>query len=232
MKTQDLIPNPKLIEDLSSSNYHTRWFAAEVLGTKRDLTDAEVKSLAKIAPKSDVGEVLVWGLGMMKMPGAEKLIGSFLEHPVNYYRWRAAEALRDLGTDEALNILTKYLEVSSEDETRWKCAWAIGEIGRMDSAETLWEAAQNDTDRYVRWKSVWGLTRLKGDVESFIKEKMSEQGINDFMLWRSAWILGRIGNQKTIEWLTDFKNDHQVNDYVNYQISLAIDTINSRIENA
>lgn len=231
MKTQDIIPNSRLITDLSSNDYHTRWFAAEVLGTKRDLTLEEVESVAKIAKNSDVGEVLVWGLGMMKIPGAESLIGSFLEHPVNYYRWRAAEALRDLGTNESIRILTHYLKTSKEGETRWKCAWALGEIGEMQSSEVLWETAKNDPDRYTRWKSVWGLTRLKGDIESFIQQKLVLSDINDYMRWRGAWILGKIGTRTTSNWLEKYRKSYPINDYVNYQVALAIDAINKRLEN-
>lgn len=224
MKSTDSIANDELIRDLASADYTTRWFAAEVLGTKRDLNESQQNELMRIAPASDVGEVLVWGLGMMNAEGVENLIGTFLEHENNYFRWRAAEALRDLGTPRAITILTRHLRESSDAETRWKCAWALGEIGDIGSFDVLWTRAEHDYDRYVRWKSVWGITRLKGDIVARVKRKL-EEGPSEFMAWRAAWILGRVGGALAVSTLESMKDTYADSKYVKYQVALAIDTL-------
>lgn len=222
------INNDQLLQDLLSEEFQTRWFAAEVLGTKRNLSSKQIETIIELAESSDVGEVLVWGLGMMRAKHVEPLIGKFLEHKDNYSRWRAAEALRDLGTPEAISILTDRLKNSTEAETRWKCAWALGEIGKIDSFENLWYSAEHDSDKYVRWKSIWGITCLQGDVERLVKAKFENSNLSDFMAWRLAWVLGRIGNQETVAWLKSMKSNYLGSKYVLYQIFLAINTIEDR----
>jgi len=219
------IENTKLIADLKSADFTTRWFAAEVLGTKRDLTNGQIKEIIKIIPKSDVAEVLCWGLGQMKYKNAVNIIASYLENKNLYYRWRAAEALRDIGNDEARLALERYLDKSKDAETRWRCAWAIGEIGSIKSFPILWKHV-SDSDRYVKWKSVWGISILKGDVEKLIKREITKTKNNPYLMWRAIWILGRVGNNQTITWIKQFLEKEAVdNKYIHGQANIAINTI-------
>ncbi len=229
MKIKDEIHFNKLLEDLSAKDYDTRWLAAEVIGTKRNLSHTQIEHIVEVAKISDIGEVLIWGLGIMRAEGMENLISSFLEHPIDYFRWRAAEALRDLGTEAAISQLSHYLQNSVYSETRWKCAWALGEIGEIESFRVLWDAARDDKDRQTRWKAVRGITKLRGDVESIVKNKIKDHGTSEYMAWRSAWVLGIIGGIDTVQWLEELKVSSQLSPYVNYQVSFAIDQINKRI---
>jgi HEAT repeat protein len=217
----------QLFLDLESKDYQTRWFAAEVLGTKRDLNENQKMKLMKMVDKSDVGEVIVWGLGQMKAKGTESAAEKMLEHKNNYFSWRAAESLRDLGTEKARLILESTLDKSKSAETRWKCAWALGEIGSIKSFEVLWKHLQ-DEDRYVRWKSVWAISILKGNIEERMVEKLN-QGINDFLAWRCIWILGKVGDEKTADYLESLQvKNLYPSKYVNYQLELSVSKIRAK----
>lgn len=213
----------ELIADLSSSDYHTRWFAAEIIGTKRNLNAKQIDTLISIAEISDIGEVIIWGLGQMRIKGIENFIGKFLEHENNYFRWRAAEALRDISSEKARLTLEKYLDKSKYEETRWKCAWALGEIGSIKSFSVLWRHLV-DPDRYVRWKSVWALSMLKGNVVEKIQKILVSKKISNFLIWRCFWILGRRGDMKTIKFL-QMMGKTNANKYTRYQLDLAISAI-------
>lgn len=222
-----IIPNDVLIRDLENKAFVTRWFAAEVIGTKRDLTNMQIKKMIQIMRKSDIGEVLVWGLGQMNKNRSIKYIGPMLENKNNYFKWRAAVALRDIANEEARITLERYLRKSKSPETRWRCAAVLGDIGSIKSFDALWKHL-TDKDRFVRWKSVGALATLHGDVESLIRDKLMGK-ITPFLAWRSLWVLGQIGNSKTLKWIEKYLNMHfQANQYVQYQGYLAIETIKNR----
>lgn len=222
------IDNIELMKDLESQDFTTRWFAAEVLGTKRDLTQEQIKKVMSLMPKSDVGEVLVWGLGQMDNKKGMKLISNMLEHKNNYYKWRAAVALRDISNDKARMILEKHLNTSDSEETRWRCAAVLGDMGSMKSFSCLWKHL-TDKDRFVRWKSVGAIATLKGDVESKVKQKLTSSKLTPFLAWRSFWILGQIGNSETAKWIDIYlKKYFTDNLYVRYQGILATENIKNK----
>jgi len=220
-----------LLKDLRSKNYSTRWFAAEVIGTKRNLSPKKIEHLILIMQKSDVGEVLCWGLGQMKASGAISAIAKMLEHPDSYFRWRAAEALRDMDNDDARCALEQTLRNSPIPDTRWKCAWALGEIGNINSFDTLWISCQ-DPDRYVRWKSIWAISILRGNVENLIRNKIITEDLPEYMVWRSLWLLGRIGNLNTLTWMKksqELKRFIYRSQYLNWQLQNSMEKIKERV---
>lgn len=222
------IDNKDLINDLESRDFTTRWFAAEVLGTKKDLTQEQIKKVMNLMSKSDVAEVLVWGLGQMNNKKGMELISNMLEHKNNYYKWRAAVALRDISNYKARLILEKHLNTSKSEETRWRCAAVLGDLGSIKSFSCLWKHL-TDTDRFVRWKSVGAIATLKGNVELKVKRKLMSGKITTFLAWRSLWILGQIGNGETAKWIGIYlKKYFTDNLYVKYQGMLATENIKNK----
>ena len=209
-----------LIKDLTSKDFTTRWFAAEVLGTKRSLSERDIDYLISLLPTSDVAEVIIWVLGRFKVERAIPDISKFLTHTNPYYRWRATYALRDIGTKTAREVLETGLR-TLDSETKWKCALALRGMGDIASFEPLWEAASSDEDRYVRWEAICAITFLHGKVEDLVKRKLNSGKLSDFMLWRGVWVLSRVGNRATISWLDSYiKRHNRISPYVRYQIGL------------
>lgn len=222
------ISNNKLIMDIQSNDFTTRWFAAEVLGTKRDLNQKQINKVINLTSKSDIGEVLVWGLGQMNYKKSTKYIAKMLEHKNNYYKWRAAVALRDIANNAARIVLERHLNESKSEETRWRCASVLGDIGSIKSFPCLWKHL-TDQDRFVRWKSVEAIATLKGDVESRIKRKLMSKEIASFLAWRCLWVLGQRGNNNTASWINNYLKKYFVdNEYVKYQGMLAINNIKDK----
>lgn len=223
------ITTAELIKDLKSEIYQDRWFAAEILGTKKVIKPSQAREISKIMMNSDIGEVLCWGLGQMKNKNYVSKIGKLLEHPDNYFKWRAADALKNISSNNAVNTLQFYLQKSRFYETRWRCAWALGEIGDIRSFEKLWNSSQ-DENRYVRWKSIWAISLLKGNLEKKIREKiLSDDNINDYMLWRCLWVFGRIGNKNTVNWLKGVdKFTKNKSKYIRYQLKHTYAIINNK----
>lgn len=224
------ISTDELIQSLESESFHERWFAAEILGTKRNLKPQQLERISNLMLKSDVGEVLCWGLGEMKSERFLDEIGILLEYPDTYYKWRAASALKNIANTHAIRILESHLRQSKSSETRWRCADALGKIGSIDSFTVLWDSSQ-DKDRYVRWKSIFSISLLNGNLEARVAEKMSDPAISEFMLWRCLWVLGQIGDKRTLEIFDDFKKiQNHSSKYIRYQFELARIAIKKRVD--
>ena len=223
------IPTNKLIKAIKSKSYSERWFAAEILGTKKTLNKHQIREISREMMTSDVGEVLCWGLGQMKNKNYISKIGKLLEYRDNYFKCRAADALTNISNSEAIGTLEFYLKKSKFSETRWRCAVALGEIGDIHSFDSLWNSAQ-DKDKYVRWKSIWALSLLKGNLEKRIREKILDEGTSEYMLWRCLWVLGRIGNRGTGSWLNNINwaNKHK-SKYIDFQLQLTLAAINNKL---
>lgn len=219
-----------LLQALTSHEYEERWFAAEILGTKRGLTKTQLRTVAKLMVHSDIGEVLCWGLGQMRNKAYIKAIGGLLEHRDTYYQWRAAHALRHIGGRSAREALETHLRRSKSSETKWKCAQALGKIGDVRSFDVLWIAA-HDTNRYVRWESIWAISLLGPAVEARIRAKLLSPATNTYMQWRCLWVLGLVGNTRTIRWLERSANETVgSSQYLRYQRQLAVRTIIGRLK--
>lgn len=214
------LTNTQLFADLESGDYLTRWFAAEVIGTRRGLDGDQMTKLIDLIGESDVSEVICWGLGQMKCEAAVPIIKTLLSHPNMYYQWRAAESLRDIGSLTAIAALTDELQHNVSPETRWRCAWALGEIGDIIACDVLWDVAMSDRDAYVRWRSIWGLSKLEGDVEGFVRFKL-ENTDDEFSQWRGIWLIGQVGRESSIQWLDNYVTTEVKSQYVEYQYSIA-----------
>jgi len=223
----DKLSNTQLLKDIESSEYRTRWFAAEVVGTRRDLTEDQLNQLIRLMYTSDVAEVICWGLGQMQYEQAIPDISRMLSNPNNYYKWRAAEALRDVGTVSAVNALENELLVNADPETRWRCAWALGEIGKIIANETLWKIALADSDSYVRWRSIWALSKLTGDVEKFVMDKLIHID-DEFAQWRGIWLIGQVGTKSSVKWLKGYVQNNVTSRYVKYQYTIALEKLEGK----
>lgn len=162
---------------------------SEILGCEKH--QEMERELVELLDDNEIGEVIAWGLGINGYEGVERHIAKGLYAGDPYVIWRCAEALRDVGSKEAIRYLTKPLyEQSVSEDTKWRCVWALGEIGSLESFDDLWRAL-TDESKYTRWESTKALIKLGEQTTDKILEEI-EQTTNPYLIWRGMYIISKI----------------------------------------
>lgn len=209
----------KLLAYLKKGNKSEKWFAAEIIGAKKQKT--LFKQLVTSLNDHDVDEVVVWSLGQIKEKKAIPLLIKKLEKTKDtYVIHRTVEALTDIGKP-AIPALIKFLSESKNNEARWRVARALGEIKAVEAFDVLWEEV-NDKDKFVRWRAVWAVKCLGKRIIPKIVEKLDEK--DPYLRWRALWVLGQISDKSDIPAIKKIlKNDKS--EFVKWQAKQSIKKI-------
>jgi HEAT repeat protein len=112
-----------------------------------------------------------------------------------FVRWRAADALLNIGSDATIPELVNALK-HEDFYVRWKAAEALGNIGSEAAIPELVNAL-NDEDCYVRRSAADALGNIGSDaaISDLVKALYDERSI---VRWRAAHALGRNGSEAAI----------------------------------
>jgi HEAT repeat protein len=140
----------------------------------------------------------------------EERIRGFIEllkSPHLHYRWKAAEALGEIGDVSAVIPLIEALRDPYVD-VQWIAAQSLGKIGDPRAVEPLIAALKSE-EKWLRIGAAWGLGRLGSRGGSaavpFLIELLNDPKRD--VRKTASWALGRIGDERAIEPLKRAEQD-------------------------
>lgn len=110
-------------------------------------------------------------------------------------RWRAAEALGELGDSRAVRPLIEALE-DEHVEVRWKAAKALGILDGREPVLPLIGSLEDDS-LWVRMGAAWALGKI-GDPRAVEPLIRLLDDAKPRVRRMAAWALGRIGNPRAL----------------------------------
>jgi HEAT repeat protein len=137
-------------------------------------------------------------------------------------RWRAAEALGQIGSDRAVDALFSALK-DKNGFVRLRAAIALGQVGSDRVVDALFSALK-DEDSNVRWRAAEALGRIGSDraVDALISAlKDDDSDVRD----RAAEALGQIGSDRAVDALFSALKDK--NGFVHLRAADALGQIGS-----
>jgi hypothetical protein len=133
-------------------------------------------------------------LGQLRDPAAvQPLMGVLTDDQYSGIRWKAAEALVQIGTP-AVDPLIAVLSHPEED-VRWKAAIALGEIGDSRAIGPLIELLR-DEDRFVKGRAAYALGLIGSPAVAGLIRALREGDGN--LRWGAAIALGNIRDAQSV----------------------------------
>jgi HEAT repeat protein len=227
-----------MIEDITDAALRARPSFRENLGDIRDRIlstvniarmkeEKDIPGLARALrnPDINVQYEAADALGQLRDPAAvQPLIEVLTDDQYSGIRWKAAEALAQIGTP-AVGPLIAVLSHPDED-VRWKAAIALGEIGDTRAIGPLIELLR-DEDRFVKGRAAYALGLIGSPAVGELIRALREGDGN--LRWGAAIALGNIRDPQSISPLLHALGDRYEN--VRSEAASALDAIGSPVVN-
>ncbi|MDD1713154.1 MAG: HEAT repeat domain-containing protein [Methanoregulaceae archaeon] len=196
-----------LVEDVADAALRARPAFRGNLGDIRDRILSTV-NIARMKEEKDVPGLIralrnpdisvqyeaTEALGQLRDPAAvQPLMGVLTDDQYSGIRWKAAEALVQIGTP-AVDPLIAVLS-HPEDDVRWKAAIALGEIGDNRAIGPLIELLR-DEDRFVKGRAAYALGLIGSPAVAGLIRALREGDGN--LRWGAAIALGNIRDAQSI----------------------------------
>jgi hypothetical protein len=196
-----------LVEDVADAALRARPAFRGNLGDIRDRILSTV-NIARMKEEKDVPGLIralrnpdisvqyeaTEALGQLRDPAAvQPLMGVLTDDQYSGIRWKAAEALVQIGTP-AVDPLIAVLSHPEED-VRWKAAIALGEIGDSRAIGPLIELLR-DEDRFVKGRAAYALGLIGSPAVAGLIRALREGDGN--LRWGAAIALGNIRDAQSV----------------------------------
>jgi len=130
-----------------------------------------------------------------------------LKDEEDFVRWKAAEALRRIGSEKAVDPLIKTLETDKFNNARWEAAEALGEIGSEKAVDPLIKFLETGENDEVRASAAYALGLIESEKAAEPLIKTLETNEASFVRVWAVWALGEIGSEKAVEPLRSAMKD-------------------------
>jgi len=204
---------PALVESLSDSNIHTRYWSACALGDIKD-ERAVVPLLEALAIelKSNVRAGIISALGKIGDKRAIKALIQALQDNSSSVRSSAAEKLGHFADQEVIKALIPKLEDESYFVRSWS-AESLGKIGDSQAIVPLVTALSKEKEIEVSCAIVRALGQFKGEshaVEALLPLLKNPEYDSDLRC-QVALALGKLGDSKAVPPLIQTLSDKDDN---------------------
>jgi HEAT repeat protein len=210
--SQDAAPMIKRIEkDVPEDRFYSRLMLmgkciADALFTETKVKDGVVDRLWELSRKGEYPLLRRLAMEMLSRikprRAIDQLVGELSDEDYDVRR-RAADALGDIGTVEALPPLIETLKTDEYGSVRERAAYALGRIGAVEALRPLIEAVKTEGDVPVRWFAASALRRIDAvEALSPLLEVMKTDGdvsVRQF----AASTLGHIGAAEALPTLIE-----------------------------
>ncbi|MEH1832883.1 MAG: HEAT repeat domain-containing protein [Nostoc sp.] len=134
-------------------------------------------------------------LGITHSEYAVTFLSNSLQDEYDSVRWRAAQALGDIGNEAAVSALINALQ-DEYNSVRSSAVEALGKIGNEAAVSALINALQHE-DNYVRWSAAQALGNIGNEaaVSALINALQHE---DNYVRGSAALALGKIGNEAAV----------------------------------